>query len=441
MLQITDRRIVNFCEEHPSFSPEQVLLFVIDVIENVGKSTSASAIENMFSKLSMSVGETSKNIVGELSSTIMSSVRDFADNVSKEVRGGTDTVLQGVKNERDSLETLMKLFTEVQDNKLENRLQQLSITDLMVELDRIRSLLMIDSKDKENIMLSLQQEGLREMMSQLQHVVNPIMMARLNDIHEQHTKSDRTMEVMRGQLSIMNSLEIKMADLMKMFDSYLERYRKSSTKGSMAEIQLKQLLESMFPQHEVLSVPSRDQKGQMDLVFTRENYPNILFESKEYKGNVSKADVEKFERDIVLSGHHGIMISANSGIANRNNFQINRVKNRFAVYLCNRGLDQDDIRNAVQVLYSLNKFTEKDSGMHVDDETLAKLNDLIIDTTTRINRIKEHLTISLRECEGVMTMRMSELLEMKGRDSVHECEMCGKTFKNKGALGNHKKIH
>ena len=433
MITITDPRILAFCETHVNFEPERVLLTFIETFDSLSRQDERSSIERTMMEMMKSVQESvvtnGERLSKELKQVVYDNVKDVSTTVLENIRGGND-----------NMKELLRVYLEIRDNRLEERLQHLSNVDLVAEVQKIKLLLEKDGLNVENIIHKVNDSNLSNVVDNIKNVVNPVLMKRLDDIHEQQVRFSQTVSMMKEDMMPMPGTLNTMS---KSVLEYFERLKKPSVRGIQTENQVVQILERELPMHEISKVPSNQQKGQMDITIKRVGYPTILLDSKDYTSNVPQTQVEKFERDIIMSGNHGILLAPFSGIHDKRHFEISKINNRFAIYLHNTGLDVSDLKIALEVLYYLDKMTvvESENVVKIDAEVLTKLNQILNDHMGKIDAIKSQLRLILTQLDTSMidTIKQMVGLTAEKKEEINECEKCGRAFSNKGALGNHRK--
>lgn len=98
----------------------------------------------------------------------------------------------------------------------------------------------------------------------------------------------------------------------------------------------------------------------------RPDRPTILFENKDYKQNINKEEIAKFIIDVDNQNTHGIFLSQYSGIAFKQNYQIDIHKGKILVYVQNCEYSIDKIRIAVDIIDNLSVKIE---DLTQDDDT------------------------------------------------------------------------
>ncbi len=224
------------------------------------------------------------------------------------------------------------------------------------------------------------------------------------------------------------SLE-KLESVSDKMNTYLEKFAVSAVKGRRTEMHFKTILEQKFPLCDIVSVPSGNQKGKMDLNIVKDNAPTILIDTKDYTSNVPGVEVSKFERDILMSGNHGILVSPYSGIFNKHHFQITRLNNSIGVYLSNTGLEANDIGLAVEVIYFIDNLLKQDSAISFNKDTISEVNTKISKVVQNVKDIRQHLSAALLQCDTSLLQDILELLKLKTEKKA-VCKGCGKSFVN-----------
>jgi hypothetical protein len=256
-------------------------------------------------------------------------------------------------------------------------------------------------------------------ITDVSNVITPLVSSKLDSFsysfNKNHTEICSTMQELRGVLT-------KVATPAK--------------KGLDTEVDLKLLLEKEFPLCEIVHVGSRDQKGKADINILQENFPTIIIDSKNYNSTVPRREVEKFERDLLISGDHGILFSPFSGIYNRRNFQISLINTSISVYISNTGMCISDIRNAIEIIYFMDNLLKTDKSISFSKDTINLVNELLNKQYESTRKIREHLLTSLKICDTVFLDDIKNLLKFTD-NKKNECGKCGKVFKTVKPYENH----
>ena len=134
---------------------------------------------------------------------------------------------------------------------------------------------------------------------------------------------------------------------------FLGKYKGSSNKGKFGEHRLESVLNETYCDAEIINTSGTKASG--DFIMKRFDRPTIMFENKEYDFNVPKDEVHKFIRDAENLNTNGVLISHNTGIVYKHNFQIDVNRNNVLVYIHNCDYSPDKIKTAVDIIDYLYK--------------------------------------------------------------------------------------
>jgi hypothetical protein len=228
---------------------------------------------------------------------------------------------------------------------------------------------------------------------------------------------------------------------------HFDRQKNSTHKGADSEDKVLDGLYATFPDCQVTKTTGIAKAG--DFLIERSNNTSIMIENKDYKNNVPKDEIEKFIRDIEHQGCNGILVSQQSGIARKKNFQIDIHNRNIIVFIHVLNYDFDKIRLATETIDHLSKvlnsYSDNTNELKLSSETLKEINKEYLAFITQ----KTGLSDSLKKHNKDMTKLISELQfpELSNMLSQHfssteetifKCEYCKiKVFKNSKALAKH----
>jgi hypothetical protein len=232
-------------------------------------------------------------------------------------------------------------------------------------------------------------------------------------------------------------------------EGFLGKYKSSTHKGKLGEGELSSLLHSMYNTAEITNTSGIKASG--DFIMKRTDKPDIMIENKEYSYNIPKEEVSKFIRDIDTLNMSGVFISQHSGIAFKQNFQIDINKGNVLVYIQNCQYNAEYIRIAIDIIDNLspklNEFYTEDENCSISKDILDDINN---DYQSFIAQ-KDSLQTVLRDFTKRMTTQIEELalpsldryLEPKYayvKDRLFKCDLCNEfNGKSKQALSAHKR--
>ena len=169
--------------------------------------------------------------------------------------------------------------------------------------------------------------------------------------------------------------EIKLQKEKAIQENIIIKTQNSSFKGQEGENFTFRELNKMFPKADVED--TRKQPGRGDFIF-KENSFCMLIETKNYKKNVTKPEMDKFYRDIDTNQdiQCGIFMSLSSGICAREDFHLEIRDTKPIIFLHNAA---DNMRH-VELAIQLFKLILKTDGIDLSNkEILDKLkNDIPI---------------------------------------------------------------
>lgn len=232
-------------------------------------------------------------------------------------------------------------------------------------------------------------------------------------------------------------------------EEFLGKYKSSTHKGKLGEEALSTVLHSIFNSAEIINTTGNKASG--DFIMKRTDKPDVMIENKEYNDNIPKEEVSKFIRDIDALNMSGIFISQHSGIAFKQNFQIDINKGNVLVYIQKCQYNPEYIRIAVDIIDNLSPKL-KDFFTDDDNCTISKdiLDDINADYHSFISQ-KESLRTLLKDFTKRMITQIEELalpsldryLEPKYayvKDRFFKCDICDNfNGKSKQALSAHKR--
>jgi len=196
----------------------------------------------------------------------------------------------------------------------------------------------------------------------------------------------------------------------KVFDElgeFLGKYKGSSNKGKFGEQNLYSILNSTFPNAEIINTSGTKASG--DFFMKRADKTSILFENKDYDYNIPKDEIAKFIRDVDTQSMHGIFISQYSGISFKQNFQIDINKGNVLVYIQHCEYSIDKIRIAVDIIDNLSVKLQ-DLNLDEENNTISKevLDEINAEYQAFINQ-KESMITVLKDFNKKMTTQIDDI--------------------------------
>ena len=184
-------------------------------------------------------------------------------------------------------------------------------------------------------------------------------------------------------------------------------------------------------------------------MMSRNGFPTILLENKNYDRNVGQDEVTKFLRDVETQKCCGILLAQHYGIANRANFEIHIYQGQVCLYLHQVEYDPEKIKAAVNIIDHLSKFIESTSNPHddisIDLECLDELNKeyqhFVQQKMAQVKCVKDY---SQKMLASIDEMKFPKLENWVGKyfsqslnSRENQCRFCGFEAKTNNGLLSH----
>ena len=273
--------------------------------------------------------------------------------------------------------------------------------DKKTDIEKFKQLL-ISEKQKSVMLIESHRNETQSLINQTKNQVEQRFQSELTHLETEIIKKNKTITDKTTQLDTIyktlyrefeNKISIKEEHWEERLDKVKANYetklqkekaiqeniiiktQNSSFKGQEGENFTHHELNKMFPKADVED--TRKQPGRGDFIF-KENSFCMLIETKNYKKNVTKPEIDKFYRDIDTNQdiQCGIFMSLNSGICARDDFHLEIRDTKPIIFLHNAA---DNMRH-VELAIQLFKLILKTDGIDLSNkEILDKLkNDIPI---------------------------------------------------------------
>lgn len=231
-----------------------------------------------------------------------------------------------------------------------------------------------------------------------------------------------------------NHYESKINELQSKLDERNSIYNNSSKRGAEGENNIEIVLNSLFPSATIQDTHKQSRSGDMRIEL---NGIQILYENKNFTSNVPKRDIDKFCRDVKESDVHcGIMCSENTGIANKNDLDIEIIEGKPMIYLHNTKENVDKIRVAILILVNILQ-----NNLNLDVSMIQKIKELVKETeeiTKIYNSHKKNINLLMETNEKLaihnktIKYRLEEIVVKceTGEDGKQKCQYCSKMYQD-----------
>lgn len=462
---IDNEKICSFYRKNKNIDIIATNLFFIDFFENLTINANNIATGNINSQLLHFMNENKQNI-----EMLKQNIESVSDNVAKLNTDITkNVIIELVKIKKDYIDDIKGIVLNsslTANEKISSLIHQNN--DHLIDKTR---LILNDVIPKNNESLNKQvQMSIKQLSEQTiedarKLINNTNNEKTLNDfIANFDNKYSATIQqplfslftasedrINKSINSLKDSTNISLTSQVKLHDElgeFLGKYKASSNKGKFGEQRLNQLLNELYSDAEIINTSGTKASGDFSL--KRFDKPTIMFENKEYDANVPKEEIQKFIRDIENLNTSGVLISQNSGIAYKHNFQIDINKGNVLVYIHNCGYSADKIKTAVDIIDGLYKQIQHigtDDDNIISSETL----DYINDDFQRFVTQKESMLMIVRDFNKKISSQIEEIqfpslekylsskyASVKSKGLI--CDVCNDfCARNKQSLSAHKR--
>ena len=404
---ITDPTIIAYYEENENIDIVTMNHIFIDILKTLSSNLSETINSTINSKVLNLVTEINSNLVNtkhDLMMKLLESKREYIEDIKNIVNTST----------LSNNEKINAIIEKNNDSLLTKTTQKL---------------MEINSKDVDKMMTSIQQ---------------PI----ISYINSSEERTNTNLTQIKDSVSHQNVTQSKLSlDI----NDFLGKYKNNSQfKGAVAETDLYYMLQSIMPTDEIIKVSGST--ATCDFKVNRQNKQKscILFESKDYTQSVPSDEVSKFERDVQMQKHHGIMVSQRSPITYKNPFQIDIINGLIHIYIPSADYNTEKVKIAIDIIDNLdmrlkNLESVSDDGFvkisKTDSDDIAEeyrqfgfQKSQMLDTIKSINK---QLVDKLDE---IQLPKIKQFLVKTGNienDNGFKCTFCRWSGKNKASLGAH----
>jgi hypothetical protein len=170
-----------------------------------------------------------------------------------------------------------------------------------------------------------------------------------------------------------------------------------------------------------------------DFIIKRQNKQDILIETKNYSSNVKKEVVDNFIINVNNNNCHGIFISQNSGIINRENFQFEINNNKILIYIHKLNYEPYKIGLAIKLIDLLSdKFSNiSNDNIIIPTDILKEINNeyqnLYLLKDKLINDLKDYTKKTLERYESINIPSLDTFLAKHYtniKKKIYICEYC-----------------
>ncbi len=230
---------------------------------------------------------------------------------------------------------------------------------------------------------------------------------------------------------------------------YFDKQLGSNSKGKLGETKLELILSQLFSNASIINTSGLTASG--DFIVQRINKTKLLIDTKDFETVVPVREVEKIIRDMEMNNCNALLLSQNSGIAQKNNFEINVHNNNIIIYIHNANYDPNKIALAVNIIDYLEPIllSQKNNSQEelISSELLSNINkeyqELVSQKLNLINLIKRNHSELLKNVQKLDLPILTGLLNQKFANTgktAFTCNICNVFIgKNAKSLAAHQR--
>ena len=422
---INNKRIWEFYNDNKNISPECANLLLVEFMENIFNEMSTDINANINSQLlsymkeskyqidslkmnmnaiSDNISKINTDITNNIVLQFMNLKKDYIEDVRQIVQNSTLTTSEKISSLMDKNNDHLINKTTVILNDILPRNQDNFNRDIAANFKLFYTQI---SEDTNKLAKSVANDkGFNDFISNFETKYNSMLQNIQQPLYSFLTASEnritKNIDNLKEStaLASQNKLHEDLCD-------FLSKYNVSSNKGKYGEQNLSSILNNLYQSAEIKDTTGTKASG--DFIMKRFDKPPILFENKDYKANIDKEEVAKFIRDIDTQNVSGIFISQYSGIAFKQNYQIDIHKGNILVYIQNCEYSPEKIRIAVDIIDSLHS---KLVDLDIDDDTNTISKEILDDINDEYQAFiaqKESLLTVLKDFQKKMTMQIEDI--------------------------------
>ena len=427
--QLSDPKVLKFINDNPHLDFNQLCGIFVDIIE----------------KLKFNVSEQIDNSQNnKLLQNLLLKMERLEENQSQHIQNNLDILTQNMRdmikaNNHDNEKTIISLIT--QNNELFiNKIDSISNND---------SLSQYISSELKQINESIISETSRLNLSETQIIekINLLFQHKYSELEKTiQTHLECNANTQNTNFSTILSRLDQNSSTMNLVDEYFHKQIGSTNKGKLGETKLELILSELYPSALIKNTSGSTACG--DFIIERKEKNKILIDTKDYDTCVPPKEVEKILRDMEHNSSHGILISQNSGISQKNDFEIN-IHNNFIVIFIHKALyDPEKIKLAINIIDHLEPLiSNEESTESISKEVLSLINKeyqaLVSAKLNIIHNIKHDMNKHITQIQKIdlpsLTLFLNKKFANTGKTAFH-CERCNQfSGKNAKSLAAHQR--
>jgi len=436
---LTNKKCIEFYSKNSHIDFNNVNEMFIDLFQKLTSSGGSifriDEMKNALSQLDKKLSVLDNNITQN--NTMIKMTHDNLNNNKEFYIQQIKSIIQ----EKENDPTILKLIREANETWTQKSI--MTITELIPKVNGSFS------QDISKTIQEQQQKLLDESNTKFQSFLNDSQQSSQPEILEKliqdnyETISNKLLNTFQPFFNQESSFHQNNVELR----TFLDKQNNSTLKGKVSEEKLEHCLNQAFPCGSI--VDKSGEPKSCDYLLERTENGAIMFENKDYANNVPNDEVKKFIRDIEYQKKDGIMLSQHSGIANKENYQIDVHDGQIMVFVHCVKYDESKIRVAVNLVdhlrQVLDKYKNEKEELVFSKDDMSAINKEYLAFIDQRNGLienykktyKDHLK-QLESFEMPSLIKLLDSIFTNVEQLTYTCQYC-KTYvaKNKRALTTH----
>jgi len=466
---IKNKRIWEFYDENPNIDIETANIMLIDFMENIFNEMSMDIDSNINAQLlsymkdskhqldnlkknvatmNENISKMNSDITNNMTLQFVSLKKEYIDDVRQIIHNSSLTTSEKLAFIMDKNNTHLIDKTSLILNEVIPKNQEHLSTQIQSTIKHLHSLIMEDTTKLAKNMNS--DKSLQEFLTNFETKYNSMVQTIQQPLFSFFTATENRLTQNIDSLKETTSTSlISQTKLQEDLGDFLGKYNVSSNKGKYGEQNLCNVLNSIYQTAEIKNTTGIKSSG--DFIMERPDKPAILFENKDYKHNINKEEIAKFIVDVDNQNTHGIFLSQYSGIAFKQNYQIDIHKGKLLVYVQNCEYSIDKIRIAVDIIDSLSlkldDFFQDDNANTISKDLLDSINEeyqkYILQKESILMLLKDFTKKMTAQIDDIKFPELDKYLSQKYayvKNSFFACDLCNSfNAPSKQSLSAHKR--
>ena len=311
------------------------------------------------------------------------------------------------KNEIEK-DKLKQLYTQ-ENNELRNKIKRID----QIRQEREREFIQEKREIRENIKLELKQQYSQDMNNAKDEIL--MLKSKWEDI--QNKRLDIQQKNNEKILFQKDEMERKLTEQRENYEKKLDKLREkienmviltsnSTKKGQEGEDWTFNELLRLFPKAQIEDTHSIKHRGDFII---KDDYIGMV-DSKKFKSNVPKRDIDKFKSDMETNSdfQYGILCATDNGIATKSDLSLEFVSGKPIVYVCKA------CKNPQKILIACNLCKLILKNMDCFDITKEENQLVIKEKTKSIIKYKKKMIKKITDfSEGILELMESQWVEFE----------------------------